>query len=309
MKKVILLLCLFLLSFLCFADDSNNGLSKPSESWVGKKLLIKFGSGWGKDLKNKEVTVTIKIIEKDDDGYLMFITEKPYTEKGHNYIYFKWFNKNNKPHLEAWEEIKSTNIDNTDDLSDSDFWIGLVIFLSIFIFGWSILIFKIIRSIKLSKFKKQFNAEKILLIIVKNGFWGISVSRVIHSDKKNQIIYNYTFSDIYNNVVDKNFSNELSKIKNHKNYKKFNSYLEKYLKCEEYPDYRDNILNKTIILNMPMDLVIFIFGQPGDRKEQVTKNKIKENLFFGGYINRQGRMSFTLRVDFEDKVVIGWKDL
>ena len=91
----------------------------------------------------------------------------------------------------------------------------------------------------------------------------------------------------------------------------------KFLKREQmkkaliikYPQYSENIKNKSITLGMPLDLVYFIFGKPGERKEQVLKDKTKLSCFFGSFMNRRKNIRYKLRVDFENENVVGWKDL
>ena len=64
-----------------------------------------------------------------------------------------------------------------------------------------------------------------------------------------------------------------------------------------------------IWLDMPKDILIASWGNPGDKKETVTKSSIKQRLFFNGRDNRQGGISFEYQVDVENDLVVGWKEL
>ena len=64
-----------------------------------------------------------------------------------------------------------------------------------------------------------------------------------------------------------------------------------------------------IWLDMPKDMLIASWGNPGDKKESVTKSSVKQRLFFNGRENRQGGTSYEYQVDLENDLVVGWKEL
>lgn len=68
---------------------------KPSEDWVGKRIKIKFSKSGGRSLRSLETIVTLVEVKKDEDGYLYFKTEHPFTPKGHQELYFEWFGAGN----------------------------------------------------------------------------------------------------------------------------------------------------------------------------------------------------------------------
>ena len=71
----------------------------------------------------------------------------------------------------------------------------------------------------------------------------------------------------------------------------------------------DKEIDNGICLDMPKDALIASWGEPDDNKETVTKNSIKQRLFFNGRENRQGGTSYEYQVDVENDIVVGWKNL
>lgn len=63
----------------------------PIDDWVGKTLEITFSSKNVKSLRNRTFVVKLVSVKTDIDGYKYFVTEFPYTEKGHQEIYFDWY--------------------------------------------------------------------------------------------------------------------------------------------------------------------------------------------------------------------------
>lgn len=63
----------------------------PIDDWVGKTLEITFSSKNVKSLRNRTFVVKLVSVKTDIDGYKYFVTEFPYTEKGHQKIYFDWY--------------------------------------------------------------------------------------------------------------------------------------------------------------------------------------------------------------------------
>ena len=71
----------------------------------------------------------------------------------------------------------------------------------------------------------------------------------------------------------------------------------------------DKTFEDKIWLDMPVKMLIASWGNPGDKKESVTKSSVKQRLFFNGRENRQGGTSYEYRVDIENDLVVGWKEL
>jgi len=71
----------------------------------------------------------------------------------------------------------------------------------------------------------------------------------------------------------------------------------------------DKTFEDSIWLDMPVKMLIASWGNPGDKKESVTKSSVKQRLFFNGRENRQGGTSYEYRVDIENDLVVGWKEL
>lgn len=62
-------------------------------------------------------------------------------------------------------------------------------------------------------------------------------------------------------------------------------------------------------VGMTADMLVDSIGSPRDKKESVYKTKTKENWYYKGYTNNQGNVTYRLRIDLEDGVVVGWKDI
>lgn len=77
----------------------------------------------------------------------------------------------------------------------------------------------------------------------------------------------------------------------------------------KYPNFKDNIINKSITEGMNLDLLTYILGEPSEKKETVIKEKIKKSLFFGKYRSNRGNIHYKLRIDLEDDIVVGWKEI
>jgi hypothetical protein len=199
-----------------------------------------------------------------------------------------------------------TNNDATPDnsgVTSIGFFAILFIGLSVFLF------FVIMNYIKRQKFRKIFFQKENSNVIQYKGFWGVSENKVISADKKYNVVYNYSFNDIIENKVENDFSATLLKIGKYKKYFDFYKYFYKMLMCAKYPQFKNNILLKTICQNMPYDLLIYLWGKPGDTKDQVLKNKVKKQCFYHGVLTNRNTIKYKLRVDIEDNLIVGWKDL
>lgn len=69
------------------------------------------------------------------------------------------------------------------------------------------------------------------------------------------------------------------------------------------------ILQKKIWQGMTKDMLIESWGKPGDIDETVYKSKTKAKCFFNPYKTRQKTTKYKNRVDLENNLVVGWKDL
>ena len=69
------------------------------------------------------------------------------------------------------------------------------------------------------------------------------------------------------------------------------------------------IYNKEIWQGMTLAMLQICKGFPGKRKETIYKSKTKKQYFYDPYENRQKITSYKLRVDLENDIVVGFKDL
>tara|TARA_B100000795_G_C22784804_1_gene434096 strand:+ start:595 stop:1983 length:1389 start_codon:yes stop_codon:yes gene_type:complete len=74
-------------------------------------------------------------------------------------------------------------------------------------------------------------------------------------------------------------------------------------------EYGEKIYNKEIWQGMTLAMLQICKGFPGDRKETIYKTKTKKQYFYDPYENRQKKTSYKLRVDLENDIVVGFKDL
>ena len=77
----------------------------------------------------------------------------------------------------------------------------------------------------------------------------------------------------------------------------------------KYPNHWQNILDKKLALDMTLEMVSMILGEPHNRKESVSKTKTTEKYNFHPYQNSQKKTSYKLEVTFENGLVTGWKEL
>ena len=69
------------------------------------------------------------------------------------------------------------------------------------------------------------------------------------------------------------------------------------------------IIEGEIWLGMTKDMLIASRGEPLDTDETVLKSKTKSKFFYEPWFTRQKNMRFKVRIDLENKEVVGWKDL
>ena len=71
----------------------------------------------------------------------------------------------------------------------------------------------------------------------------------------------------------------------------------------------EKIYNKEIWQGMTLEMLQLCKGFPGDSKKTVYKKITKKKYFYEPYENRQKNINYRLRVDLENDVVVGFKDL
>tara|TARA_B110000240_G_scaffold188833_1_gene228092 strand:- start:519 stop:1586 length:1068 start_codon:yes stop_codon:yes gene_type:complete len=69
------------------------------------------------------------------------------------------------------------------------------------------------------------------------------------------------------------------------------------------------ILDKQVWIGMSRSQLISSKGNPNEIKNQQIKTKIKENFFYNPRKTRQNTINYEYRVDLEDDIVVGYKDL
>ena len=69
------------------------------------------------------------------------------------------------------------------------------------------------------------------------------------------------------------------------------------------------IINEQIWVGMTRDMLIESRGMPLDTDETVFKSKTKTKFFYDPWYTKQRNMRFKFRIDLENSVVVGWKDL
>jgi len=69
------------------------------------------------------------------------------------------------------------------------------------------------------------------------------------------------------------------------------------------------ILSKNVWQGMSVAILIESLGNPGDIDETVYKTKTKKKYSYFPYRTRQNNTRYKFRVDLEDDIVVGWKDM
>lgn len=78
---------------------------------------------------------------------------------------------------------------------------------------------------------------------------------------------------------------------------------------EEEKILSDKKLNKSIWIDMSKDMLVASWGRPENKKEDISKDKIKLRWYFGERISRQNTTVYKYEVRIENDVVVGWKEL
>jgi hypothetical protein len=74
-------------------------------------------------------------------------------------------------------------------------------------------------------------------------------------------------------------------------------------------DLGTKIYKKKIEIGMSKKMTIEIYGKPKKINEQVTKKITKHSFFYDSYQTKFDNTKFSFRVDLEENLVVGWKDL
>lgn len=123
-----------------------------------------------------------------------------------------------------------------------------------------------------------------------------------HKEEMNEVIKSYKFYssqtyvlskekfDLYN-ISKKNLIDRCNRIKN------------------LGVDICNAIKHSRVIQGMEKEVVLLSLGKPGDVDETVYKTKTKAYYYYHPYKTRQKRIRYKFRVDLENDIVVGWKDL
>ena len=68
-------------------------------------------------------------------------------------------------------------------------------------------------------------------------------------------------------------------------------------------------LDKGIWMDMPKDALIASWGEPDDKKENVSIDKVKLKYLYGKSETDRGTTKYKTEVNLENDLVVGWKDL
>ena len=71
----------------------------------------------------------------------------------------------------------------------------------------------------------------------------------------------------------------------------------------------DKEIDNGICLDMPKDALIASWGEPDDKKENVSKDKVKLKYLYGKISTSRGTAKYKTQVNLENDLVVGWKDL
>jgi hypothetical protein len=69
------------------------------------------------------------------------------------------------------------------------------------------------------------------------------------------------------------------------------------------------ILNGEYWKGMTKSMLVESLGYPGEKKEDIFKEKVKMKFYYNKKKNKMGNWSYSLEISLEDGVVVGWKDL
>jgi len=68
------------------------------------------------------------------------------------------------------------------------------------------------------------------------------------------------------------------------------------------------IQHKKPSMGLPRELVEDVLGKPDDTKEHVTKRSTKVDYYYGKEVSARGKVTYRLKIDFDNDVIEGWKE-
>ena len=68
------------------------------------------------------------------------------------------------------------------------------------------------------------------------------------------------------------------------------------------------IQHKKTSMGLPRELVEDVLGEPDDTKEHVTKRSTKIDYYYGKKVSARGKVTYRLKIDFDNDVIEGWKE-
>jgi len=68
------------------------------------------------------------------------------------------------------------------------------------------------------------------------------------------------------------------------------------------------IQHKKPSMGLPRELVEDVLGKPDDTKEHVTKRSTKIDYYYGKKVSARGKVTYRLKIDFDNDVIEGWKE-
>ena len=68
------------------------------------------------------------------------------------------------------------------------------------------------------------------------------------------------------------------------------------------------IQHKKTSMGLPRELVEDVLGKPDDTKEHVTKRSTKIDYYYGKDVSARGKVTYRLKIDFDNDVIEGWKE-
>ena len=71
----------------------------------------------------------------------------------------------------------------------------------------------------------------------------------------------------------------------------------------------DKEIDNGICLDMPKDALIASWGEADDKKENVSKDKVKLKFYYGKTETSRGTTKYEYEVNLENDLVVGWKEL
>ena len=60
---------------------------------------------------------------------------------------------------------------------------------------------------------------------------------------------------------------------------------------------------------MTKQMLVDVLGEPDDKKENVSKDKVKLKYLYGKSETSRGTTKYKTEVNLENDLVVGWKDL